>query len=80
MSYHECGIKNTISVPNGFNSSGQINLDYLTDFYFYFEDKKKIYLALDADEAVENGKKEFIRRFGSDKCFLVNFKDCKDAN
>ena len=80
MSYHECGIKNTISVPNGFNSSGQINLDYLTDFYFYFEDKKKIYLALDADEAGENGKKEFIRRFGSDKCFLVNFKDCKDAN
>ena len=80
LSYHESGIKNVVSVPNGFNSSGQINLDYLTDFYYYFEDKTKIYLALDADEAGENGKKEFIRRFGSDKCYLVDFKDCKDAN
>lgn len=80
MSYHESGIKNVVSVPNGFNSSGQVNLDYLTDFYFAFESKSKIYLALDADQAGENGKKEFIRRFGSDKCYLVNFKDCKDAN
>ena len=79
-SYHEAGIKNVVSVPNGFNSTGQINLDYLTDFYPFFEEKTKIYIAVDADVAGENGKKELIRRFGSDKCFLVDFRDCKDAN
>ena len=80
LSYHESGITNVVSVPNVSNSFVQINVDYLTDFYFYFENKNKIYLALDADDAGENGKKEFIRRFGSDKCYLVDFKDCKDAN
>tara|TARA_A100001201_G_scaffold43072_1_gene43843 strand:+ start:732 stop:2489 length:1758 start_codon:yes stop_codon:yes gene_type:complete len=79
-SYHEAGVHNVISVPNGFNASGQINLDYLTDYYSYFENKEKIYLALDNDEAGENGKQEFIRRLGSDKIYLVDLKDCKDAN
>jgi twinkle protein len=32
------------------------------------------------DEAGEHGKKELIRRFGSDKIFLCDLKDCKDAN
>jgi len=80
LSYHEAGIHNVVSVPNGFNATGQINLDYLTDFYGYFEDKDKIYLAVDNDDAGENGKRELIRRFGSDKVFIVDLEDCKDAN
>jgi len=80
LSYIEAGIDYVVSVPNGFTASGQINMDYLTDFYHYFESKEKIYVAVDNDEAGENGKKELIRRFGSDKVYLVDFKDCKDAN
>lgn len=80
MSFHEAGVKNVVSVPNGFNATGQINLDYLTDFYSYFEDKEKIYLAVDNDEAGENGRKELIRRFGSDKVYICDLEDCKDAN
>ena len=80
LSYKECGINHVISVPNGFTATGQINMDYLNDFYSYFENKEKIYIAVDNDEAGENGKKELIRRFGSDKIYLCDFKDCKDAN
>ena len=80
MSFHEAGVTNVVSVPNGFNATGQVNLDYLTDFYSFFEDKDKIFVAVDNDEAGDNGKKELIRRFGSDKVWLVDFGDCKDAN
>ena len=80
LSFVEAGVDNVVSVPNGFTASGQINMDYLNDFYSYFENKEKIYVAVDNDEAGENGKKELIRRFGSDKVYLVDFKDCKDAN
>lgn len=80
LSFHEAGVSNVVSVPNGFNLKGQINLDYLTEFYRFFEDKERIYLAVDNDEAGKKGEAEFIRRFGSDKVWLVDFKDCKDAN
>ena len=52
----------------------------MTDFYSYFENKSKIYLCLDNDEAGENGKKELIRRLGSDKVYLCDLQDLKDAN
>ena len=80
MSFHEVGVKNAVSVPNGFTATGQVNMDYLEDLYSYFEDKTKIYLCVDNDEAGENGKKELIRRFGSDKVWLCDLKDTKDAN
>ena len=79
-SYHEAGVYNVISVPNGFTATGQVNLDYLTDFYGYFDDKEKIYLALDNDQAGKNGEREMIRRLGADKVYLVDLKECKDAN
>ena len=80
MSFHEAGVKNVVSVPNGFTATGQVNMDYLEDLYSYFEDKEKIYLCVDNDEAGENGKKELIRRFGSDKVWLCDLKETKDAN
>ncbi|QDP52658.1 MAG: putative bifunctional DNA primase/polymerase [Prokaryotic dsDNA virus sp.] len=80
LSFVECGRKNVVSVPNGFTASGQVNLDYLNDFYYHFENKKRIYICVDSDEAGENGKKELIRRFGSEKVYLCDLKDCKDAN
>ena len=80
MAVHQSGIKSVVSVPNGFNATGQINLDYLNDIYYIFENLEKIYLCVDQDEAGENGQRELIRRFGSEKVYIVDLKDCKDAN
>lgn len=80
LSFVEAGIDYVVSVPNGFTSKGQVNLDYLNDFYSYFEDKTEIYVCVDNDQAGDNGKKELIRRFGSEKIYLCDLKDCKDAN
>lgn len=80
MSVHQAGIKPVVSVPNGFNATGQINLDYLNDIYHLFEGLDKVILCVDQDEAGENGKRELIRRFGSEKVFLCDLSDCKDAN
>jgi twinkle protein len=79
LALHEAGIKNAISVPNG-ATLNQNNLDYLANCIDYFEDKTKIILAVDADEAGQALKQEFIRRLGAEVCYLVEFEDCKDAN
>tara|TARA_R110000803_G_scaffold5445_1_gene17903 strand:- start:1646 stop:3436 length:1791 start_codon:yes stop_codon:yes gene_type:complete len=76
----EAGVYNVVSVPNGFNTQGNVNLDYLDNYYDYFENKEKIFIAVDNDEAGIKGKDELIRRFGAEKCWIVDFKDCKDAN
>lgn len=76
----ECGINHCVSVPNGFTATGNINLDFLSDYYEFFENKKRIYLCVDNDEAGQKGQAELIRRFGAENCYLVNLKDCKDAN
>lgn len=80
LAYATANINNVISVPNGFNLKGNINLEYLDDYIDYFENKKTIYIAVDNDEAGEKGQKELIRRLGAEKCKIVSFKDCKDAN
>lgn len=79
LSFVECGIWNVVSVPNGATKKN-VNLDYLDSSYEYFENKEKIYLALDNDISGNNVKKELIRRLGIGRCFEVDFKDCKDAN
>jgi len=76
---HECGIPNVISVPNGATINSN-NLDYLDNCIDYFEDKTKIIIAVDSDEAGQSLQTELIRRFGSESCWVVNFDDCKDAN
>ena len=75
----EVGITNVVSVPNG-ATLNRLNLDYLDNCIEYFEDKSKIILAVDKDEAGENLRQEFIRRFGAETCFLVDFNEVKDAN
>ncbi len=80
LSFVEAGVFTVISVPNGFNLKGNVNLDYLDDYMGYFDNKDKIFLCLDNDPAGEKGKEEFIRRLGSDKCYLVDLNDSKDAN
>lgn len=85
LAYYEAGVKNCASVPNGFtlprpDGTSSINLNYLDDYTGVFDNIEKIYLAFDNDAAGNEGTKEFIRRLGAEKCHLVDFKDCKDAN
>ena len=79
LALHEAGITNAISVPNGATLNSN-NLDYLDSCIDYFEDKEKIILAVDSDEAGQALQTELIRRLGSEVCFLSTFEDCKDAN
>jgi len=79
LSLHQAGITNVISVPNGATLKTN-NLDYLDSCIDYFEDKEKIILAVDTDEAGLALQSELIRRLGSEVCYLATFDDCKDAN
>ena len=79
LALHEAGIKNCISVPNGATLNSN-NLDYLDNCIDYFEDKEKIILAVDSDEAGQALQSELVRRLGAEVCYLVSFDDCKDAN
>lgn len=81
----DAGFLNVTSVPNGFtppkpDGSSSINLSYLDNYYQFFENKERIYLAVDNDEPGNHGRAELIRRFGAEKCWNVDFADCKDAN
>jgi len=78
LAFHEAGVKNVISVPNGATLTSN-NLDYLDNCIDYLDDKK-IILALDADEPGQALKQEFIRRLGAEACFLIDLEGCKDAN
>ena len=79
LALHEAGITNAISVPNGATLNTN-NLDYLDACIDYFEDKDKIILAVDSDEAGQALQSELIRRLGSEVCYITTFEDCKDAN
>ena len=79
LALHEAGVKNAISVPNGATLNSN-NLDYLDNCIDYLDDKVKIVLAVDADEAGQALRQEFIRRLGAEVCFLVDFNGQKDAN
>ncbi len=79
LAFMEAGIYYVTSTPNG-STLKSVNLSYIDNSIEYFENKKKIYLALDNDEAGKNVTREMVRRFGVEKCFLVDFGECKDAN
>ena len=79
LSLYEVGITNVISVPNG-ATLNRLNLDYLDNCIEYFDDKQKIILATDSDEAGQNLQQELIRRFGAEVCWLADFGIHKDAN
>jgi twinkle protein len=80
LSLTEAGIYNVVSVPNG-ASKGSQKLEYLDNCWQDFEDKEKIILFTDTDEAGQSLKNELARRLGVERCYLVNPPaDCKDAN
>ena len=79
LSLYEAGIENVVSVPNGATLNSN-NLDYLDNCIDYFEDKEKVIIAVDSDDAGQALQAELVRRLGSEVCYLASFKDCKDAN
>jgi len=79
LAFYEANIPNVVSVPNGATLNNN-NLDYLDNCIDYFENKEKIILAVDKDEAGQALQQELIRRLGAEVCFIIDFNDCKDAN
>lgn len=80
LSLYEAGVYNVVSVPNG-ASKGSQKLEYLDNCWQYFEDKEKIILMVDGDEAGESLKQELARRLGKERCYTVTYPEgCKDAN
>jgi twinkle protein len=76
LTFIECGYPNVISVPNGAN----VKMEYLDTYNTLFDDIKRIYLATDQDTKGIELRDELARRLGPERCLIVNFKDCKDAN
>ena len=78
LSFVECGRTDVVSVPNGANA----NLDYLDDYLEqYFDDKEIIYIAVDTDTKGVVLRDELMRRFGVERCRVVEYGEgCKDAN
>jgi len=76
LTFIEHEFYNTVSVPNGANK----NLEYLDSCIDFFKDIKKIYIATDQDTKGIELRDELIRRLGAERCWIVSFKDCKDAN
>ena len=72
----QAGFENTMSVPNGANK----NLEYLDSCIDLFSGIKKVFIATDQDTKGIELKSELIRRLGAERCYIVSFKDCKDAN
>ena len=79
LSFVEAKVESVVSVPNG-ATLNRLNLDYLDNCIEYFEDKKKIIIAVDQDEAGQNLQQELIRRFGAEVCYTLSFGNLKDAN
>lgn len=80
LSLYEAGFYNVVSVPNG-AGTGTLQLKYLDNCWQYFEDKQKIIIFTDNDDAGKNLKDELARRLGKDRCFTITYPDgCKDAN
>ena len=80
LALYQSGFKNCISVPNGCNEKGNINMDYLDNCIDFFDEDCKFILALDNDKVGIRLRDELARRLGYENCSIVTFKDCKDAN
>lgn len=79
MAVEQVGFSHVISVPNG-ASLGNNRMDWLDNTIEYFEDAEKIILATDRDSAGINLRTQLAARLGIERCYKVEFDDCKDAN
>ena len=84
LSWEEAGFDFHTSVNQGAPNEKDTNVDKklecITNCYDAFEQAETIYLSVDNDANGKRLEKELIRRLGVEKCRLINFGDCKDAN
>ena len=84
LSWEVAGIDFHTSVSQGAPNVGDKNIDKklecLNTCSEVFENKKSIYIAVDNDENGRFLQKELVRRFGAERCLLVDFSPFKDAN
>ena len=84
LSWEVAGFENHTTVNQGAPNENDNNVDKklecITNCYDIFENAETIYIAVDTDNNGVRLQKELIRRFGAEKCKIVDFKDCKDAN
>lgn len=84
LSWEMAGMVSHTSVNMGAPNSGDKNIDKklecITNCYDIFENTPAIYIATDEDDNGKLLQKELIRRFGAEKCLIVDLKPHKDAN
>jgi len=84
LSLEAVGYKNCVSVPDGapaataktFNGK----FDYIDNCIHCFDEIKKIIIAVDNDAPGYRLAQELIKRFGPDRCYVVDWQTYKDAN
>ena len=77
LTFVENGFDNVISTPNGANHK---QMEYFEKVSDLFNEIETVYIAVDNDTEGIKLRDELIRRIGADKCRVINFKECKDAN
>ena len=84
LSWEVAGIPFHTSVNMGAPNVNDKNIDKklecITNCYSVFERANIVYIATDNDDNGRNLEKELVRRFGADKCKLVDLRPFKDAN
>ena len=71
------GITEVVSVPGGANC----NLSWMDRFIdTHFADKEAIYICVDTDRKGQELRDELLRRFGAERCRIVDLSPAKDAN
>lgn len=77
LSFIQSGVKNVVSVPNG---AGGTSMEYMDNCFNELEPIEKFYIGVDNDTAGYKLREELIRRLGAERCAIINYGDCKDAN
>ena len=77
LSFIQAGVKNTISVPNG---AGSKSMEYIDNCYAELQHIEKFYIGVDNDQAGISLRDELIRRLGAERCSVICYDNCKDAN
>ena len=76
LTWIACNRKNVISVPNGASN----NTDYLDETIELLSKKEKVYISTDIDSKGIDLRDELVKRIGFDKCYIIDYKGCKDVN
>ena len=78
MAAYESGYLFSTSVPNGASDKGveSQNLSWMDELMdTVFKDKKKIYIAVDADKPGRYLEQALVRRLGAHRCYLVKYPE-----